>query len=247
MKNIVVLLIMFLGLAGYGQNDLFEGGNSAYAEGNYQEAIEKYRSILDQGQTAPAVHFNLANAHYKLNHVASSIFHYEKALQLAPGDEDIRNNLAFAQNMTIDDIEAVPQTGFSAIFEEKAVLEISEWAWIGIFFMFLFVGCFLGYFFSRRPIVKRIMFIAGLFFLLLGVAAVAVGYTKQDIQENRSFAIIFSEEAEVKSEPNSRSPEVFSLHEGTKVRILEDIEGWSKIRIQNGNQGWMEADHFKRL
>lgn len=246
MKKILILFI-FLGLTGYGQSDLFEEGNSAYAEGNYQEAIEKYRSILDQGQTAPAVHFNLANAHYKLNHVASSIYHYEKALQLAPGDEDIRNNLAFAQNMTIDDIEAVPETGFSAIFEDKAALDISEWAWLGIFFMFLFVVCFLGYYFSRKPVVKRILFILGLFFLLLGIAAVAVGYTKQDIQEKRSFAIIFSEEAEVRSEPNTRSPEVFNLHEGTKVRILEEFQGWTRIRIQNGNQGWMEEVHFKRL
>ncbi len=247
MKKLFILMLFF-SLAGYGKANLFEEGNRAYAEGNYQEAIEKYRSILDQGQTAPAVHYNLANAHYKLNHIASSIYHYEKALQLDPGDEDIRNNLVFAQNMTIDDIEPAPAVGFSALFEEKtAVLDISGWAWMGIFFMLLFVVFFMGYYFSRKPLVKRILFIGGIFLMLCGVASVVVGYAKQDLQEERSFAVIFSEEAEVRSEPTTRSPEIFTLHEGTKIRVLEDFQGWTKIRIPNGNQGWMEDIHFKRL
>jgi SH3-like domain-containing protein len=29
------------------------------------------------------------------------------------------------------------------------------------------------------------------------------------------------------------------LHNGTKVEIVEEQEGWKKIKIANGNTGWM--------
>ena len=86
-----------------------------YNEGKYAEAISLYESILATKKHSAALYFNLANAHYKLNHIAPSIYYYEKALQLNPNDSDIKNNLAFAQNMTIDAINDVPEVGFSKL------------------------------------------------------------------------------------------------------------------------------------
>ena len=65
-----------------------------YNQGKYAEAIDKYKAILETKNHSAALYFNLANAHYKLNNIAPSIYYYEKALQLAPNDPDIKNNLA---------------------------------------------------------------------------------------------------------------------------------------------------------
>ena len=96
------------------QNDtLFKKANTLYNNGKYLEAIDNYMSILETNTHSAELYFNLGNAHYKLNNIATSIYYYEKALQLKPNDKDIINNIAFARNMTIDAIDTVPEVGFS--------------------------------------------------------------------------------------------------------------------------------------
>ncbi len=63
---------------------LFENANSSYIEGNYQDAINGYKQIIDNGLESSELYFNLGNCYYKLNKVAESNFYYEKALILSP-------------------------------------------------------------------------------------------------------------------------------------------------------------------
>ncbi|WP_424492638.1 tetratricopeptide repeat protein [Salinimicrobium sp. GXAS 041] len=248
MKKLFYLLFFFSVVVNAQESALFEEGNTAYSEGNYEQAIERYNSILEDGKTDVAVHYNLANAHYKLNHIAPSIYHYEKALQLAPNDEDVRNNIVFAQNMAIDAIEETPQSQFSGWMESGyALFSVSGWGWTAVTFVVLFAAFFLVYYFSSKPVLKRAFFIAAVFFFVLAIGSVFMGYSRQSFEESQEYAIIFSEEAEVLSEPNVRGAEVFVLHEGTKVQVVEDFQQWSKIELANGNQGWILQDTFRRL
>lgn len=91
------------------------------------------------------------------------------------------------------------------------------------------------------------MFIGSMFFLVLAISSAVVGYLKQDLQQESSFGIVFSEEVEVKSEPSARSSEVFMLHEGAKVKITQNFQDWVEIELPNGSGGWMEENNLKRL
>ena len=103
MRAIIILFVCCFSMIGFSQNDsVFSEANTLYNNGKYAEAIDKYESILDSDQHSAELYFNLGNANYKLNNIAPSIYYYEKALLLEPNDKDIQNNLAFAQNMTID-------------------------------------------------------------------------------------------------------------------------------------------------
>lgn len=118
-------------------NSLFEEGNAAYNESNYTDAIRHYEQILENGEESAEVYFNLANAHYKLNNVAPSVYYYEKALQIDPGDKDIQNNLAFAENMVMDDIQEVEKSGFDRIWNNIiSVLSYNQWAWLAVILSF---------------------------------------------------------------------------------------------------------------
>lgn len=248
MKKLVYLLV-FCTYSAFPQNaTLFEEANEAYSEGDYEEAIAKYNEILDNGQTAVAVHFNLGNAYYKINEVAPSIYHYEKALQMAPNDKDVINNLEFARKMAVDDLGEVPQNAFqrwtSGILN---LLGPSGWGWASVGLMLLFSLFFILYYFSRKPLQKRIFFITGLLLLFLAIVSVFLGYSRMTTEEGQVHSIVFTEEVEVKSEPSQGSLEVFTLHEGAKVEVLEEFQGWAKIGLPNGDQGWMEKPHLKEL
>ncbi|MHA6279123.1 tetratricopeptide repeat protein [Salinimicrobium sp. CAU 1759] len=249
MNKLIFLLAVLFSFTGIAQNSqLFEAANKAYGAGSYEEAIEKYEQILANGETSAAVHFNLGNSYYKINNIAPSIYHYEKALQLEPGDEDIINNLSFARNMTIDALGQEESKGFYGLFESSTTaFSASGWGWVAVFCMLAFVVFFLVYYFSSRTVVKRLLFIGSMFFLAMAIASAVIGFTKQGLQEDNIYAIVFSEEVEVKTEPSPASEEAFRLHEGAKVKITEDFQGWVEIELPNGSTGWMDQTGLRRL
>ena len=231
------------------QNDaIFEEANADYNEGNYQEALENYQQILGNGETSAALYFNLANTHYKLNNIAPSVYYYEKALQLKPKDEDIKNNLEFARNMVIDDIEEVPETGLSKIVNNMiSKLSFDGWAWMAIVSSAIFAIFFLLYYFSGGTKFKRLFFGVSILFLIVSLGSVGFAYQQQVSIQNSRYAIIFAEEVPVRSEPNLRSDELFLLHEGTKLKVLETFQDWIKLELSNGAQGWMTKNEVRFL
>ncbi|MCM8569776.1 tetratricopeptide repeat protein [Gramella jeungdoensis] len=249
MKKLILLSFLLAGFIGFSQTDsLFEEANSAYQEGNYEEAVSKYEEILDKGEASAELYYNLGNSYYKLNKVAPSIYYYEKALQLNPGDDDIQNNIEFARNMAIDDIEEVEQTGIGQwVNGIISVFSFSTWAILGISFSVLFVVLFLFYYFSHTPMYKRILFGAAIASVILCIASVVFAFQQQSYIEDNQYAIIFSEEAEVRDEPNLRGESSFELHEGTKAKVLEDFQQWSRIELANGAQGWVRSSDLRKL
>ena len=228
---------------------LFDAGNKAYNESNFQEAISSYERILESGVHSAELYFNLANAYYKLNKIAPSIYYYEKALQLSPNDKEIKSNLSFAQNMTIDDIEVIPEVGISKIFKGFVnILSFDSWALISVILVILFVVLFLGYYFSQATTKKRIAFVTSSASLILAVVALFFAFQKYEYDRKDQPAIVFAQETEVKTDPNLRSEVTFVLHEGTKVQILEHYQdNWTKIKLLNGKTGWILNSDIKRL
>ncbi|MGS2740317.1 tetratricopeptide repeat protein [Sinomicrobium sp. M5D2P17] len=247
---VIVLLFHFTGFAQANPSPekLFEKATSLYNDGKYEEAADNYLAILDQGQHSAAVYYNLGNAYYKLNSIPESIYYYEKALQLSPDDQDVKNNLAFAKNMTIDAIEPLPQTGFSKFWNNlTGHFHYDTWAGIAVAFAFLTAVFFLCYYYLSSSAKKRIFFVASIATVACLIGSVYVAYFQFYKSTNTNFAIIFAKESQVKSEPNSRSEQAFLLHSGTKVQILETLDDWKHIKLADGKTGWLPRGDVKEL
>ncbi|MDZ7613016.1 MAG: SH3 domain-containing protein [Flavobacteriaceae bacterium] len=65
--------------------------------------------------------------------------------------------------------------------------------------------------------------------------------------KSTKFAIVFSAQVNVKNAPTMNSEPNFTLHEGTKVQIMETLDNWKKIKIADGKIGWMDARDLKEL
>ena len=250
MKKIIFILTILLSISLSAQNDLlFDAGNKSYNEGKYQEAIESYEKILNEGFHSSELHFNLGNAYYKLNRIAPSIYYYEKALQLSPKSKDIKANLSFAQNMTIDDIETVPEIGLSRISKNIInTFSFDTWAIFSIVLIMDFATLFLGYYFSSATTKKRFAFIVSSSAIILAVVCLFFAYQKYQYVQKDKPAIVFAKETDVKTDPNLRSEIAFTLHEGTKVQVLEIYdENWTKIKIADGKTGWIPSEDIKLL
>lgn len=231
------------------QNDtVFNEGNTLYNQGKYAEAIKKYEALLDKNEHAVALYFNLANAHYKLNNIAPSVYYFEKAKLLSTDDKDIENNLVFAQNMTVDAIDTLPEVGFSRIFKNIVnTFSSDSWAKLAISGILVFVLFFLLYHFTSATSQKRVAFVISVLGFLVAVFSLVIAFQKNNLEIKNNPAIIFAQESRVKADPNNTSEEVFRLHEGTKVQVLESYENWCKIEIADKTTGWIPSEDVKLL
>lgn len=246
MKHLVYIFLFITSFV-FAQSG-FEKGNVLYQKGQYEQAVQAYESVLDSRQQSADLYFNLGNCYYKLNKVAPSIYNYEKALVLAPEDVDITNNLKFAQKLTIDEVKEVPKVGFAKLLHDfTGMYHYNTWAWISIVFGLMFLGFFIGYYFSLAVVLKRIFFF-GMFvwvlFLLVSVGAAI--FEKNHFVTDRP-AIVFAEVIDVKSEPQKASPATFVLHEGTKVFVKEILGKWKKIELTDGTEGWIESGAIREV
>lgn len=250
MKKLGLSLFAFLlttQLFAQNTDELFEQGNAAYNGGNYALAVEKYESILAQNQHSAELYFNLGNTHYRLGNVAESVYYFEQAKRLQPADKTLQNNAAFAQNMTLDAIEELPKTQLESL-QEKILMRyaLHQWAKICLVLAWISLLCFIIYRFQRKVNIKRLFFVLGCLTLLLTMASMSL--TQLKYQENQQQkAIVFTAEIEIWAEPNKRADVLFLLHEGTQLDVLSQLEGWSKIKLANGSEGWIENDAIKAL
>lgn len=248
-KKVLTLLLIFISFSTFSQNEeLFERGKELYKNGKYQEAVNSWKQILENGQTSAELYFNLGNAQFKLNEIGPSIYYYEKALQLAPNDADIKTNLAFAENARIDLIEPLPKSVFSKWYSSVAnKFTFNGWAILSVVFSILFVTLFLLYYFSYSEMRKRVFFAFSLTSIFLMAVALTFSFLTYDDSLNHQPAIIFSDEIEVKSEPSMGSNSIFVLHEGTKVKIIEQDGNWCHISLADGKEGWIPISDLKQL
>lgn len=231
------------------QNEaLFDRATEAYNAGEYQAAVDSYLEIIDNGQHSAELYYNLGNAYYKLNQIAPSIYYYEKALLLKPDDSEIKNNLGYARNMTLDAIDRLPKTGLSKIYDTViGVLSFDQWAYVAVVFMALFVLLYIAFYYFRYSSRKRTAFVISIVCLFVAITAVVFASLQYSAFESDRPAIVFSKESSVKSEPNPKSQEAFTLHEGTKVNVLDQLNDWQKIRIADGTTGWIPTEDIKPL
>ncbi|TRX27935.1 tetratricopeptide repeat protein [Flavobacterium franklandianum] len=243
-----IIFIFLLSTQFFFAQDGFEKGNDFYRKGKYEQAITEYESVLAGKQHSAELYFNLGNCYYKLNKVAPAIYNYEKALVLNPNDAEITNNLKFAHKMQIDEIKVVPQVGFSKMVHDfTSVFHYNTWAGISVGLAILFLVFFIGYYFSQTVLSKRIFFIGMFVFLFLILISVSSAISEKNHFENDKPAIVFAEMVLVKSEPQGASTTVFTLHEGTKVFVLETLDSWKKIQLTDGTEGWIEKTAIKEV
>jgi tetratricopeptide (TPR) repeat protein len=246
--GIILISLPMFSLANNKADDLFKQGNEQYSKGNYKAAVQLYQDILNQGYQSTAAYFNLGNAYYKLGEIPSALLYYEKAHKLTPGDADINFNIQLCNLKTTDKIEAAPQFFLSKWWDSIVLgFSISTLAVLSIVFFILGFAVLSYYLFAVSVSLKKATFFAALSLLVVGLFIVLLAADQSHYFASHHQAIVFNNSVTVKSEPGQASKDLFVIHDGTKVDVLEDENGWQRIRLANGNEGWIKASDSKSI
>jgi len=242
-----VLLVFLLALSVEAQaqdvSRIFQAGNEYYAQNNYKAAIEQYEKVLESGAVSDVVLYNLANAHFKNNQLGSAILFYERAQRLAPHDREISENLNFARTRIADKLERPSEGTFVSL-----VKRITNWlsldaeTALAVVFFITANAAFALFWLDVIPGLSRLALYASIAFLvlfmILGSSNLLRIYGQETVQEG----VILVEKVDVLSGPASDSPILFSVHEGLKVRIENDLPDWVQISLENGWNGWVKKE-----
>ncbi len=253
MKNLLIifgLLVFSLSVTGQTayQESLVEQANQLYNAAEYKEAVSQYESVISSGFESASLYFNLGNAFFKLNEIPSAILFYEKAFKLDPTNEDIRFNLALANSRIIDKMEPLPEFFIKSWWKAaRDIYSSNQWAKIGIFFFIAGLLSLLVFIVAPSVFARKLSFWSFLFltsFMALSFIFSVSSYREYSRQKS---GIIFTPTVTVKSSPAETSVDLFVIHEGTKVQITDKVEGWSEVRLANGNVGWIRTDTFRPI
>lgn len=228
--------------------NLFGTANQSYQDAQYEKASEQYKMVVQSGFESAALYYNLGNANFQLGKLAEAILYYEKAKKIDPTDKDILYNLKLANSRVVDKIEVIPNFFFIDWYLELVQLKGTDfWAYC---FSFIFITSllFLGlyYYLSNRSY-KKLFFVSGISCLLLSFLLYLMANARYNIEQVQQQAIVFSENSYIKSAPSASSQDVFILHEGTKVTILEEVDGWNEILLTDGKRGWTEITNLEAI
>lgn len=248
-KTTFLLLALVMSVAGMAQlssvsyDNWFEDGNAAYNEGNYEQALIFYNSVLESGMESADLYYNMGNTYYKMKDYPRSILYYEKALKLDPSNEDIKTNLEIANLAIVDKITPVPRSFIAKWWNGLgSAFSADGWAWLSIVSFALFLVCLFLFLMSKRTGMRKVGFFVGLISVLCLVLTVYFAFARQHDMEFQDEAIIMTPTVTVKSSPSVNSVDLFVLHEGSKVRVMDGANGWNKIKIADGSVGWLQEE-----
>ena len=216
--------------------------DSLYSANNYTSAISIYTKILIEKGVSPELYYNLGNCYYKQNDMAHAILNYERALKLDPSDTEIRDNLSLSRSK-IQDKNNAPTEFFIVAwwyslsnFLSLPILKMS-----GLLCFVLFLALILLISIQKSANKRDYLKPLAIFLLIVSIIANLAAYQQYHNSVSSKGAIVMSESASVSSSPSENGIELFIVHSGTRLTILDNsMKEWCKVKYEEGKEGWIQ-------
>ena len=245
---IIIIINLFCPVFAFNPDSLVQAGNRYYVSNDYQKAANIYQLVIDSGFAAPELYFNLGNSYYRMNNYALAILNYERALLLAPANKDIKFNLELANAHVVDKIDIIPEFFLKRWLRDLTKIATSNtWAIISMSAFILFLILLMTYLFSAKRLMKQLSFYTFIFSFMISVICFVFSAQRRKMLTERQHAIIVAPSVTAKSSPDEYGTNLFILHEGTKVEVVDSVDPWNEIKISNGNKGWIQKSAFERI
>ena len=209
---------------------LFQQGNEAYRQGNFDQAIQVYEKITSLHGFSASVLYNLANSYVERGQIGKAILSYERAQRLRPGDPDIEGNLQHI-------IKAYglfqPEPSFAERF--ISLLGMNGWTGLAAFSLILLCLSLMAIFFMQKPKTRPFIWITVGCMALLVVSCGAV------VANYRSWhaAIVIEPKARIYISPFLSAASIGTIQEGRRVQVGKTHADFSYVTDETGRSGWI--------
>ncbi len=244
----IILLLCFSSLNAQYDKSTIEAANAAYEQGSWNNAIKEYTKVIDNGYQSIALHNNLGSSYYKSGDIPEAILYFEKGLKLDPFDKSLLHNLNIAQEQLDNGIVQIPEFIIMKAWKYFFTRASSNtWYVLGLLSAFLTVFAFGIWLLNASREKKKKGFFAGFLFLGLSILLFSFSVSQGKFQHRTKTAIVFDQDVDLKSAPEEANEAIMTLVPGTKLRIIDQIGEYNKVRLVNGQLGWVPIGSYKKI
>lgn len=245
----VSALILLAAMSLTAQAQTKQQADTLYVQENYTAAANAYEAIIASQGVSSEIYYNLGNSYYKMDELAKAILNYERALQLNPSDPDIKANLELARAKITDKVTPPSEMFFVSWWNSLSnSMSVNSWTLIAIIsFVVMLVGI-LVYAFLSNLTLRKIGIYGALFCLVITLLANICALTQHLSIVNGKNAIILAPAVTVKSSPSDTSTDLFVIHEGSKVEVLDQsMTDWLEVKLEEGKVGWVPVETLEMI
>jgi tetratricopeptide (TPR) repeat protein len=235
----------------------FAAANERALGGDVKGAIALYEHLASEGVKNEDLFFNLGNAYAEAGRLVDAVVAYERALRLAPADEDVRANLDVVRGK-LRPKNRGPQEDRAAAAADTDPVDLSDWiepivgplpgnlfAWTAVIANAMVFGLLLLRRWTDREGQRRVtgLGVALSLALLLVSGLVVLG---QGLAASERRAVVIQAGA-AKAGPHPKYGDGPRLETGERVRILETQGDWLQVRSRQGSTGWLPKSRLELI
>jgi len=218
-----------------------------FQNNRFIEALENFHLAEQMGLSNPDLYFNIGNTYFRLGNLPYAIIYYKKVLLLNSSHKGATNNLEFALSLTRDR-QVDGEENFVSNFVINTVYLFSINTLLVLILILLAIIIIIIHIQWRFPYMDRtvwrfVNFM--LLFILLGVSGLTI--SRISLVNNNKDAVVVQSIVNVYSGPSESFTRLFTIHEGTVLRIQREENGWSQVSTMSGFSGWIESESFRKI
>ncbi len=243
-------------------HELWDEGNKAFADGDYDRAIDLYNIIVERDYKSDILYYNLANAYFKRGQqnvdaqgrgfnsgeLGRAILNYERALMLNPDMDDARYNLDLAYALT-DAPEQVPVGFITDLWSSMSSGASSHtWTIISLVMFAVTLALVLVFLLVDSIVWRKVSFFVAIATLLMFILTTAFAITQDSVETQDDRAVIVcNDTVAIHSEPSNQSTVLRTHSQGVTVEVLRNDKGWSEVKFADGEKGWIRSDYIEEI
>jgi tetratricopeptide (TPR) repeat protein len=215
----------------------FAAANRAYEQGRYAEALPLYLRVARQARDWQ-VPYNIGNCYYKLERYLSAKVYYLKARALRPLEPAIARNIAMTNRHFRDDASLPAPDFVTRSVQALESLVSMDALSVLLLLAVLLLNVFLFLLLTRGRSRKLLYALA---FSLLIAAGLGACHVNRSSALGRSHsAVVWEEDAQLRSGPGEDNTVLFKINPGLEVRIIDRRGDWVQVTASERIAGWIE-------
>ncbi len=223
----------------------FDLANEAFWQGQYQKAIDLYRSALKHQSQVPELHYNLAMAYASQSQWGYAIFEFEQAWDLDK-NPDTKHHLIEARTKAID-FAMKNNPGQRMILADEDDIQTSfldVLPSLELFGAFLFsLSAILLWRSMQQPKQQAVLRLAAFIVFLISVLFGAIEWSRAQIDQHQ-YAVVFQHQTQLQKGPGGQYETEALLSAGLKCTIQGEKGHWFRVLLSNGLEGWIDRGHL---
>ena len=228
-------------------DSLWTTGVAAYSDGRWEDADRAWTAIEGVGMSSPELYCNIGDVRFRQSRLGDAILYYSRALKMDPSFSDARHNLEFAKSLTQDKIDTVPEFFLRSWMRKLCwTLPSDIWAWLSLVLLAGVLALVLLFLLARGSAARKWGFFGGVVVLILLIFTLLFASWQKRDYLRADDAVVMRPVVSVKSAPSQMdTKDLFILHEGTCVQVLDSVGEWCDVRLSDGREGWLKSSEIE--